>query len=221
MLGTSLQARAVPLLELDRPVGAAEGSDGWYPPGRNLRVVFSALSGWTHEDAIVVSRSAAEKLTSEFVVAKRLLIPAVAYYKLEVQTRGDKVQRGQPMVRVYIDLYALGWRKHEAEALNASDGCLEITVPDAQSPMDGELTEDVEIRTLRTPKWRASLVFKIRGIVPLGVGDNSPPGMASKEWCPRSERTRRCRSTRMERLRSCCRAWVLSAEVQWGSSGSC
>ncbi|MGB7722222.1 MAG: hypothetical protein WBL65_20145, partial [Bryobacteraceae bacterium] len=171
MLGTSLQARAVPLLELDRPVGAAEGSDGWYPPGRNLRVVFSALSGWTHEDAIVVSRSAAEKLTSEFVVAKRLLIPAVAYYKLEVQTRGDKVQRGQPMVRVYIDLYALGWRKHEAEALNASDGCLEITVPDAQSPMDGELTEDVEIRTLRTPKWRASLVFKIRGIVPLGVGD--------------------------------------------------
>jgi len=171
MLGASLQARAVSLLESDAPTGPAEYDDGWYPPGRNLHAVFSALGGWTHEDAIVLSRSAAEKLTADLILTKRLLVPALAYYKLEVNTKGQRVERGQLLARAYLDLYALGWRKHEAEALNAQDGWLEIAIPGAESPADGELIEDVHIRTLRTPNWRASLLFKIRAVVPLGVGD--------------------------------------------------
>jgi hypothetical protein len=171
MLGASLQARAVPLRESDVPMGAVEFEEGWFPPGRNLRAVFSALGGWTHEDAIVLSRSAAEKLTADLILRKRVLVPALAYYRLEVSMKGQRVNRGQLLARAYLDLYALGWRKHEAEAYGAQDGWLEIALPGAESPADGELIEDVHIRTLRTPNWRASLLFKIRAVLPLGVGD--------------------------------------------------
>lgn len=172
MLGASLQARAVPLGNSSLPRDTADIGSGWFPPGRNLRVVFSALNGWTHEDAMVISESAALNMTRVVVHEVHVLVPSqVAYFALEVSKKGERVVGGQTLLRAYLDLYASGLRRHDAEEINARDGWVEISVPGSEAPEDGELIDDVHVRVLRTPKWRASIVFKIEARVRLDVGD--------------------------------------------------
>jgi hypothetical protein len=163
MLGASLQSRAVSL----------DGVDDSFPPSKNLLASFSICDGLTHEDAIVVSSSGAAKLTRTEIREIEVLIPAIAHRTIEVDASGTPITRGQQLVRAWIDMYALGWRRRDLSSLGWSteDGWLEIALPSARAPDDGTLVEVVRQRNLRTPRWRQKLVFKIAARVPLRIGD--------------------------------------------------
>lgn len=163
MLGASLQSRAVPLA----------GVGDTFPPSANLLVSFSVCNGLTHEDAIVVSNSGAEKLTRTEIREVEVLIPAIAHRTIEVDVSGTSIARGLPLARAWIDMYALGWRQRDLPNLGwpTQDGWLEIALPAAKAPVDGTLIGVVRQRNLRTPRWRERLVFKIAARMPLGVGD--------------------------------------------------
>ena len=166
MLGASLQARAIPLETEEEPCDRVDLS-GWEPPGRNLRVVFSVFGGWTHEDAMVISRSAAEKFVrGEFEV--RLRIPAVISC-VDVKRPG-MVKSGEPLARAFIDLFALGWRRHGAEKFGAADGWLEVALPGAKTHGDAEILA-VDREPLRTMRWREFLTFRLKARALVGVGD--------------------------------------------------
>ncbi len=151
MLGSSLQARAV---DLEDSIGQAAKprdrvqSDGWDPPGADLRAAFSTCKGWTHEDAVVLSRTAARRLRKRWQIKEwPIMIPAIAS-RIEIQiVENSSVERGQQLVRAYIDLFALGLRSHEAEQIKSTwdqvgqEGWLEIALPGAIAPLNGTVLE--------------------------------------------------------------------------------
>ena len=167
MLGTSMHHRVVRLVESERPAVRVT-EDGWEPPGRNLRVVYSALNGWTHEDGIVVSQSAAERLTSREQGEYRILIPAVSARTL-IEEPG-RIESGKPLVRCWIDLFALGYGRYDAEQLRAENGLLEVRLSRAVARHD-EVIDKVKERTLRTSRWSKLVIVQTHRIVSLGIGD--------------------------------------------------
>ncbi|MCU1264371.1 MAG: DNA-directed polymerase [Acidobacteria bacterium] len=152
MLGASLQSRAVDIEAsladpLRPPHDSIEGA-GWYPPGRDLRVAFSTCKGWTHEDAIVLSQTAARQLRKRWEERKwRMLIPAiVSRVELDVAPN-DVVEPGRRLAKAFIDLFALGFRSHEVEEIgerwhqDLHDGWLEIGLSNSVAPIGGTILE--------------------------------------------------------------------------------
>ncbi|MDP3939523.1 MAG: hypothetical protein Q8R92_15495 [Deltaproteobacteria bacterium] len=171
MLGASLQSRGVPLIDPDRP-SEPDKLGGWLPEGRNLRASFRMLGGWTHEDAVVLSESAANKLCSRTVRQIRVLVPSVAS-RVEIAEPSDApipIKHQQALARAYIDAYALGLRRHDAKDLGADDGWIEVALPAASAPFDGQLCK-LTRQALRTPKWREMITFEIERSAPVRVGD--------------------------------------------------
>lgn len=168
MLGASLQTRAVPLKEPDIP-SAASQSTLWTPPGRNLRAAFVLDGGFTHEDAIVISQSGADKLRRADTHEIRIRIPAIAgrlESSIVQQFKGGDlvldpplhVCRGTVLLQAYADLYALQWRRHEAAELGADDGWLNLPLENAMSPFDASLVQ-IRTRILRSTRWRLLVRF--------------------------------------------------------------
>jgi hypothetical protein len=171
MLGAGLQMRAVGLTL--QSTNANEETI----PGCYLRAAFSCFSGWTHEDAIVLSACAAEKLTRHEIRQIQISIPAVAS-RIEVLVEsGSNVSPGQKLVRAFIDLYALGLRHHEATNLGADDGWLEVALLSNEVTVTGSITEikrtPEDWSTTRTtpPKWRETITFTLERDNPVQVGD--------------------------------------------------
>ena len=98
MLGASLQTHAVHLQQEELPALRVDNA-GWEPPGCNLRAAISAFDGWTHEDAIVVSESAARKLATRHRYEVRILVPAVVG-RLEIRPPGP-INRGELLVSAF------------------------------------------------------------------------------------------------------------------------
>ena len=169
MLAASLQSRAVDLRETDAPL-CRQKENGWDPPGKNLRVAFSTFGGLTHEDAVVISSSAAEKLTRNDIYDQTVDIPAAASKVEPVVGEGDIVVQGQILIRAFIDLYALGWRRHEAEDRGAVDGWLEVGLPGSVAPDAGKVIR-VSRRTIRTLTRRERVTFTIERRERVNVGD--------------------------------------------------
>jgi hypothetical protein len=170
MLGASLQSRAVQLVESERPNDLK--SDASWISGRNLRASFTMLGGWTHEDAIVLSESAARKLSRRTVRIVRVLVPSVAT-RVEIAEPADgtlPVHHGQILARAFIDAFALGLRRHEAEEFAAESGWIEVALPTAFAPIDGDLCR-VTRQALRTPFWREMITFEIERVAPVRIGD--------------------------------------------------
>lgn len=152
MLGASLQSRAVDIEDslanpLKPPRDSVEDAR-WYPPGRDLRVAFSTCHGWTHEDAIVLSKSAARQLRKGWEERRwRILIPTIVS-RVEIQIASDtRVEQGTQLIRAFIDLFALGFRSHEVEEIvkhwnqEFQDGWLEIGLPKASAPIPGHILD--------------------------------------------------------------------------------
>lgn len=172
MLGASLQSRSVSLVDSERPTDA-DGEMDWLPPGRSLRTSFTMCGGWTHEDAVVLSESAANKLARRTVREVRVRIPAVATC-VEVLEPSDgtvHVRHGQSLVRAFVDAFALGLSRRQAEDDGADDGWIEIAIPRALAPIDGEMRRPTR-RALHTPFWREMITFEIEHTeAPMGIGD--------------------------------------------------
>jgi hypothetical protein len=178
MLGASLQAKAVRLLE-EEPPSEPQNGEAVTAPGRNLRAIFSAFDGWTHEDAIVLSESAADKLRRELIRPVEVRVPAIVNdVDLPDLDEGDFkiLRRGDLLARAYVDAFALGLRRHEAEQHGAEDGWIEVALPGAIAPFDGQLFRierhqyfaDPRIRSAR---WRERITFWIRRTSSVGLGD--------------------------------------------------
>lgn len=187
MLGASLQTRAAQIVEPETPASVGE-SKSWLPPGRNLRVAFEARGGWTHEDGIVLSETGASKLSRHLTRQVRVLVPSIAA-RFQLLVPDDKpvaVKHGQILARAFIDAYALGLRRHEIERLlgdrsevekllpeelRRAGGWVEVALPAAVAPFDGELRR-VAYQDVGTTRWRGVYTFDFeRSAVPIRIGD--------------------------------------------------
>jgi hypothetical protein len=101
LMAANMQAHAVPLPHQELPrVRMADGAAD--PPGVNLRVGYLAWQGWNHEDAWVLSESAARRLGTTETLVQTIAIRAVEL-EPEVLVQGDeKVERGQLLVRRFV-----------------------------------------------------------------------------------------------------------------------
>jgi hypothetical protein len=104
LLASKAQVQAVALKEREPPriVTAREGPD---PDGVNLRVGYLAWAGWNHEDAWVISDSAARKLTC---VEKWAQTVAVSHFEEPYNWRDylakpSTRERGEPLITRRID----------------------------------------------------------------------------------------------------------------------
>jgi RNA polymerase Rpb2, domain 6/RNA polymerase Rpb1, domain 2 len=181
MIGASLQARAVSLEKEDSPRVRVEREE-WNPSGRNLRVAFSTLSGWTHEDATVLSRTAAEKLARARRDTHELSIPIPAIVsRIELLVdEGATVGQGDALARAFIDLYALGWRRQEAKDLGAEEGWLEVALLRATAPIAARIlkisrtNDESRFSQNGRPqgwKWRETITFVFESQASLQIGD--------------------------------------------------
>ena len=190
MLGASLQVNAVPLYPSSSPEkpATAAGDRPGHPFGRYLRVVFSTLGGLTHEDAVVISQSAATRLRLDKKIIREVFIPPHAT-RVEVQVReGEDVKAGQRLVRAWIDLYALGYNYNDAAELQqllnhpgvpgmnvpGVQGWLEIDLPRSRVRQAGRLLNitrrDLPLREITNGRAE-SLQFEIHSTPPARVGD--------------------------------------------------
>ncbi len=174
MLGASLQTRAVNLLSQDEPCEKEEPI-GWFPAGRKLFAVFSTFSGWTHEDAFVISESAAIKLTAQKTQRIDIFIPRLAN-RVEVIKSGV-FERGQKLVRAFVDLFAFGYRPHEIEGLcekkgwDVDDGWLEFSIPRATLMEDATIVDITRRETHGSARNRELITFHMELSAPVSVGD--------------------------------------------------
>ena len=103
LMAANMQMQAVPLDEAEAPmVHTCADNDLVRPGGVNLRVAYLAWEGLNHEDAWVVSQSAAERLTTTQTWTQTV---AVRSYEQAVQVlveEGDRVTAGQALVQRHI-----------------------------------------------------------------------------------------------------------------------
>lgn len=168
MLGAALVSRAVSLVDTGEAPDAREATE-CPTAGRRLRASFTVLGGLTHEDAIVISQTAASKLGCRTARRVRVLVPAMAA-RVEVVEEGAEVRAGQPLARAYIDAFALGLKLREANRQEAPDGWIEVGLPGVRSPFGG-VVDHVSRRVLRTPRWRELITIEIVREAPARIGD--------------------------------------------------
>jgi len=167
MLGALIPAKAVPVGgDLSTLAGPVEGPGPGAQFGETVTVALSTLEGLTHEDAIVVSVSAAARLTRNEVLEKRVRVPALAG-RVEF-ARPQGLLPGSPLARAWIDGYALGLRQGDP-AIDA-DGWREIFLGGAELPADGVLI-DVRFETDDDIRWRGTAIAQVHLRRPLRVGD--------------------------------------------------
>ena len=97
LMAAKAQCQAVRLAAEEPPlVVTGVGQD---PPGVNLRVGYLAWAGWNHEDAWVLSQSAAKKLTRRQTWMQTIAIAAMERGVETTYRVGDGVEKGQRLIR--------------------------------------------------------------------------------------------------------------------------
>jgi hypothetical protein len=98
LMAASMQLQAVPLSARHEPL-VRQDANGIDPPGVNLRVAYLAWQGWNHEDAWVLSESAAAKLGTPREVVQTIAIRAVELAAELLVEQGQEVERGSLLVK--------------------------------------------------------------------------------------------------------------------------
>jgi hypothetical protein len=185
LLAANMQVQAVPLPAGEQPL-VHNGTPGDDPPGVNLRVAYLAWHGWNHEDAWVVSASAARRLHAR---AERIQVVAVRAVELPPQLlveAGQPVRRGQLLVRRRVAPALLAPALEQLVHLESLDELVPLEPePDDRARCDGTVAA-IETWDLRRgegfpPDWhvpadlpgRYRLVLRVhlRRDLPLAVGD--------------------------------------------------
>jgi hypothetical protein len=100
LMAANMQCNAMALPHEERPrVALAAGAED--PPGVNLRIAFLAWQGWNHEDAWVLSTSAAERLGATEETVQTIAIRAIELVPELVQV-GQEVKRGELLARRFM-----------------------------------------------------------------------------------------------------------------------
>jgi hypothetical protein len=171
MLGASMQSRSVPVAGGANP--ATEQFYQFHIPGVRLRCAFSFDGGWTHEDAVVISESAAQVLRRVDRHTYYLYVPALAS-RLDWEVAiGDRIATGQTLVRAFLDLYALGLNQIDVQNLAwpgpLNDGWMEVEVRHGEAPCSGKVESFADAGEA-DPYWRRVRII-IQQDSPLQVGD--------------------------------------------------
>lgn len=153
MLGANLLARAVSLVgSADQPLCH-----------QSLMVKFSAFGGLTHEDAIVVSETAAEQLAQHERYTSRVEIPRIC---TRIEHGESTAVAHSRAIRAWIDLYALGGQSDDS-----ADGWVEVDLPGSELPFGGELEITPIQSNLLSPELRCAFDISVTRRRPLELGD--------------------------------------------------
>jgi hypothetical protein len=185
LMAANMQTHAVPLTAAEPPLVRAEAI-GLDPSGVNLRVGYLAWQGLNHEDAWIVSESAARRLNT---IRQRLQLIAIRAVELSPEllvTRGQAVRRGQRLVQRYVAPGLLTNSLAVLARLADPEDRIPLAVePGDLAPIEGQVME-VEQWNLHTGEgvpadWvrPASLAGRFRAVLritivrqlPLAVGD--------------------------------------------------
>jgi hypothetical protein len=101
LMAANMQVQSMPLAKSELPVVRVPES-GEDPPGVNLRVAFMGWRGWNHEDAWILSESAAAKLTACPEIVHTIPISAVECHPTIRVAVGQKVRRGEPLLTRFL-----------------------------------------------------------------------------------------------------------------------
>jgi hypothetical protein len=119
LMAANMQAHAMPLPQSEPPcvrMGLVAGAPGLSPvadapgsppgdedpPGVNLRVGYLAWQGWNHEDAWVLSESAARRLGTTQTLVQTIASRAVELAPELLVQEGQRVERGELLVRRFV-----------------------------------------------------------------------------------------------------------------------
>lgn len=189
MLGASMQSRSVPVAGDANP--NREHFYQFHIPGVRLRSAFSFDGGSTHEDAVVISESAALALRRIDRHAYYIYLPALASRLDWKVASGDWINPGKTLVRAFIDLYALGLNRIDVQALTRPghpyDGWMEVEVRHAEATCTGRF-ESFADAGQSDPYWRRVRIV-IQHDSPLQVGDKiaTPHGIEGVVSAVRSD----------------------------------
>lgn len=98
LLATNMQVQAVPVSGQELPRVRQGGAPDSDPPGTNLRIGYLAWQGLNHEDAWVVSRRAAERLTMKEVTDHYLTVRSLECRSKLWIKEGDRLIYGKPLI---------------------------------------------------------------------------------------------------------------------------
>jgi hypothetical protein len=101
LMAANMQLHAIPIAGQEAPRVLRSGSAD-DPPGTNLRTGYLAWQGWNHEDAWVLSESAALKLAAAREVTQTIGIRAVEMPPRLLVGVGQQVARGERLVERHI-----------------------------------------------------------------------------------------------------------------------
>ena len=123
LLAAKMQAQAIDLYQAEEPIvrSSSAESDDPPPPGANLLVGYLAWEGWNHEDAWVISQSAAKRFEGH-----QESVQWIGIRSLEMRPKwrrdGVSVEAGQILVHRYVscqyhDLHFDKWSRPNSKKL--------------------------------------------------------------------------------------------------------
>jgi hypothetical protein len=185
LMAANMQVHAMPLPLSEAPRVRTDDR-GTDPPGVNLRVAYLAWQGSNHEDAWVLSESAARRLgTSEEVVTTAAIGAVELAPEMLVQV-GQQVERGQLLLRRFVSPILLSAAVGLLASLPDLDEKVQLRPEvDDTAPESGEVVaieqwdlgtgegipQDWEVPESVRGAFRSVLRIHIRRTLPLGVGD--------------------------------------------------
>lgn len=195
LMASNAQSHAIHVEGQESPLVQAS-PDGEDPPGVNLRVGYLAWQGWNHEDAWVLSESAAKKLKTSQVREHHLMIRAVELCPELKVGPGEEVKRGDLLMERRIAPCLLAPDLGQLARLAMKHGLdHEVTIepePEDVVTHDGEVLEverwdlidpssfaeqfmdqkiDRENLNVLSGRYREIIRLRIRRQLPLQVGD--------------------------------------------------
>lgn len=188
LMAANMQAHAVPVGDPDNPELPLVRQDGTgqEPPGANLRVGYLVWQGWNHEDAWVISESAARRLGCTKTKVHTLEVRTVELpAELRVQA-GQKVQRGKLLVKRLVAPALLITSLKKLAGIASFEDIIQLRPEVGDSAeRDGEVVQ-IEGWDLRTGEgvpadwerppslaagFRQVIHVHVRSELPLAVGD--------------------------------------------------
>ncbi len=185
LMAANMQVHAAPLAHAETP-RIVNGPVGLDPPGVNLRVAFLAWQGWNHEDAWVLSASAARKLQALSDSIQSIFIRALELPPRLLVQPGEHVRRGQHLLERRVAPALLAPTLEQLAALpGLSAGAVLAPEREDRACRAGLVTQ-IEIGDLRSrnglpaewvvpvdlaSRYRLAVRVHLRHESPLAVGD--------------------------------------------------
>lgn len=186
LMAANMQVQAVDLEHSEPPV-VRQDEIGTDPPGVNLRVGYLAWQGYNHEDAWVLSESAAARMCTVVESVRTIGIRAIELPAEPLVKEGDQVHRHQLLVKRRVAPFFLTDKAGILPALqNHDDGVIQLEpLPEDFASSEGTITRiqhwDTATGEGKEPDWTPSptLAGEYREVyrihvdrtLPLAVGD--------------------------------------------------